>query len=308
MSALTGLKATLPISFSQIWSRSCVSTGHLRPPATNAAGDLAAARAPLAAGLPDRVAGAFDVPDDARLDDLGRAVDHAADHRLRGDRCGDAAARVDRLEDGAFERPPCDWKYHQGRPFCPAITAAPGLSAAPSSGASAGQAVRLEPDEDDVGVGDRADVVGRLGMRLEVAARAQHPDASLLHRAQVRAAGDQRHVAAAAGERGADVGADRTGAEDREPHAASSESAAPTRLRCTLPVGVRGIASSTWTTSGTLNGGEPLAAVVDQLALVRVAARARRPRRRARRTSRRRSPKQIASATAGCASRTSSIS
>ena len=36
MSALTGLKAALPISFSQIWSRRRDSTGHFSPPATNA--------------------------------------------------------------------------------------------------------------------------------------------------------------------------------------------------------------------------------------------------------------------------------
>ena len=55
--------------------------------------------------------------DDAGRDDLGRAVDDAADDRFGRDRTLDRSARVDALEDCAVERPGCDWKYHQGMPF-----------------------------------------------------------------------------------------------------------------------------------------------------------------------------------------------
>ena len=37
VSALTGFRAALPTSFSQIWLRSCASMGAFRPPARNAA-------------------------------------------------------------------------------------------------------------------------------------------------------------------------------------------------------------------------------------------------------------------------------
>ena len=74
--------------------------------------------------------------------------------------------------------PPCDWKYHQGMPFCAAITAAPGRERRARSAARApGRLYALSPMNDDVGVADRVEVVGRRGMRLEVAARAQHADA-----------------------------------------------------------------------------------------------------------------------------------
>jgi hypothetical protein len=88
--------------------------------------------------------------------------------------------------------------------------------------------VCLQADEDDVGVGDDVEVIGRRRVRLEVAAWAQHAHAPLLHGAEVLAARDQRRVGTAARERGADVGADRACAEDRVSH---FERVAPTRFR-----------------------------------------------------------------------------
>ena len=61
-------------------ARACArSTGAFSPPASNAAEIAAAALARRAVGLADREARALDVADHAGLDDLGRAVDDAAD-------------------------------------------------------------------------------------------------------------------------------------------------------------------------------------------------------------------------------------
>ena len=199
---MTGLNATLPISFSQIWSRIRVSIGAFRPPATNAAEIACAAFAALAAGLAEREARALDVADHPGLDDLRRAVEDAADHGLGGNGARDRRRRGRRSRAPSLRAaPPCDWKYHHGMPFWPAITAAPGLSAAPIRSREPRQAVRLEPDEDDVGLADRVDVVRGDGVRLEVAARAQHPDAVAAAAREVLAARDQRHVCSAARER-----------------------------------------------------------------------------------------------------------
>lgn len=51
-----------------------------------------------------------------------------------------------------------------------------------------------------------------------VAARAEDPDPVLPHGRQVRSTGDQMDIGAGAVERGTDIGADRTGAEDCDSH------------------------------------------------------------------------------------------
>jgi hypothetical protein len=71
--------------------------------ALEAAGDHRRAERRAALGdaavwLPDGEPGALDVPDDSRCLDLGRAVHHAADRRLRRDHRRDRAARVGRLD------------------------------------------------------------------------------------------------------------------------------------------------------------------------------------------------------------------
>src|SRR5262249_11671177 len=81
-----------------------------------------------------------------------------------------------------------------------------------------------------------------------------HGDAVLLEGVQVGAAGDEDDVAAAAGERCTDVGADRTGPDNSEPHRSLSSSMPATRRRCSLPVAVRGIRSTMRIAFGTLNG------------------------------------------------------
>ena len=150
--------------------------------------------------------------------------------------------------------PGCDWKYHHGMPFCAAITAAPGLERGAEPRREPGQAVGLQPDEDDVGVAR-----SRRGRRSPAEWPWKSPRGlstctpCSCMRAQVRAAGDQRHVAAAAGERRADVGADRAGAEDRELHAARRR--ALRRRACAAPCrsASAGSRRARGSTSGTLN-------------------------------------------------------
>ena len=132
------------------------------------------------------------------------------------------AAGIDGLEhDVPSSGPPCDWKYHQGMPFCAGdhgrvAARAARRAAARARGGCTPSARGRRRRRRAIAV----EVVGRRRMRVEVAARAQHPDAV----APASPAGASPRaisvdVAAAARERRADVGADRAGAEDREPHA-----------------------------------------------------------------------------------------
>ncbi|GAA2485427.1 hypothetical protein GCM10010276_24110 [Streptomyces longisporus] len=57
-----------------------------------------------------------------------------------------------------------------------------------------------------------------MGVRGEVTARAEHPYSVLPHGRHVRSTGDEMHIGAGAMERGTDVGADRTGAENCDFH------------------------------------------------------------------------------------------
>ncbi|GHA33505.1 hypothetical protein GCM10010303_50450 [Streptomyces purpurascens] len=57
-----------------------------------------------------------------------------------------------------------------------------------------------------------------MGVRGEIAARAAHPDSVLPHGRQMRSTGDEMHIGTRAVKRGADVGADGTGAENCDFH------------------------------------------------------------------------------------------
>ena len=86
VSASIGLKTTLPISFSQICSRICSSTGHLSPPATERLGDrlAAVARSPSGSPIAKRVPSTCRTTPGSTSSVAG--VGHAADHALRRDR------------------------------------------------------------------------------------------------------------------------------------------------------------------------------------------------------------------------------
>ena len=82
VSAVTGLNATLPISFSQSWSRIRSSIGHSAARLEGGADRAATLR--LAAGrLADREARSLDVADDAGLGDLRRRIGDGADDPSR---------------------------------------------------------------------------------------------------------------------------------------------------------------------------------------------------------------------------------
>ena len=107
------------------------------------------------------------------------------------------------------------------------------------------QAVGLDREEDEVDLAHLLVVVSRGGVGLEVALRAPHPDASRLHGPQVRAARYQEDIVAGQAEPGAQVGTDGPGADHRQPHAEGPPvMTSATIRRCTLPVAVRGMAST----------------------------------------------------------------
>src|SRR5262249_35970847 len=113
--------------------------------------------------------------------------------------------------------------------------------------------VGLQRDHDDVDVGDCGKLVGCRHPRFEVASRGQHADTAFTKRVELPASRYQHDLVAATGERRSDVRPDCAAAEDCDPHQ-SSPKCAGIRCRCTLPVGVRGMLSTRWTTLGTLNG------------------------------------------------------
>jgi hypothetical protein len=78
--------------------------------------------------------------------------------------------------------------------------------------------VGLQTQEDEVGRADLGRVVGDVGPGGEVPARAEHLHSVLPHGRQMRSTGDEMHVGARAMQRGTDVGADRTGAENCDFH------------------------------------------------------------------------------------------
>ncbi|MDQ1007251.1 hypothetical protein QFZ82_001736 [Streptomyces sp. V4I23] len=87
-------------------------------------------------------------------------------------------------------------------------------------GTGRGVRVGLEAEEDVVDGADPGRVVGGVGARGEVAARAEYTDAVPAHGRQVRAAGDEVDVGTGAMERGPDICADGTGADNCDFHGA----------------------------------------------------------------------------------------
>ena len=232
VSALIGLNATLPSSFTQISWRNRVVTGQRKPAAISASA-IALARSDLrAVRLAEADAIAFGVVDDAGLGDVGGEVGQRSDDAPRLDRRGDDAARIDALEPqpvelaaDALEIPPRD-----------AVLRADddGVRAEqrPQLRRQRGQAVRLDAEEHDVGRGRssaRSPVTcGRTSKSPSGLIDAQP---ALLHRAQVRAAREQHDVGAGPREPRADVAADRAGAGDDDSHDAFGANACATTRR-----------------------------------------------------------------------------
>src|SRR5262245_23675265 len=203
--------------------------------------------------LADRKPRPLHVPDDSRRLQLGRRIRDAADDLGRVDRSRHNAIGIDALEDRPLVRP----SEGLEEPPRHAVLRRKHDRVLGEHVAEArrdlGQRVRLHPEDDDIGVGDRLEIVGRRDASLEVGARRQDANAAFPKRLELRPTRDQDDVGAAARERCPHVRADRAAAEDREPHQ-SSPKCSGIRRRCTLPVGVRGMLSTTWTTLGALNG------------------------------------------------------
>ena len=128
-----------------------------------------------------------------------------------------------------------------------------------------GQAVRLQADEDDIGVGRP-----RRGRRWRPdGSRSRRAGSAPARRARPSPAGARRGRSGSrrrrAGERRAHVRADRARAEHGEPHPPSPSSRAAMRERCTFPVGVFGISSRMWIRSGTLKAASERRASLAQL-------------------------------------------
>ena len=219
VSALIGLNATLPSSFTQISWRNRVVIGHRKPGGDQRLGDRAAA---LGLGAV-RLAEADALPSVCRMTpgSTMSVAKYASDPTTR--RGSIAAAMTPpgstRSSRSPSSSPPMLWKYHHGMPFCVLTTTVSGPSSGRSCGASAVRLCALTPRNDHVGAADRRrDRRSTCGLHLEVAVRADHAQPALLHRAQVRAAREQHDVGAGLREPRADVAADRAGAGDDDLH------------------------------------------------------------------------------------------
>ena len=244
VSALIGLKATLPSSLTQISWRNRGRDRAAEAGRDQRLGDRSRALGSGAVRLAEADAVALGVTDDAGLDDVGGEIGQRADDPARLDGGGDDAARIDALEAQARRaRRRWSWKYHHGMPFCVLTTTVSGPSSGRSCGASAVRPCAFTPRNTTSAVPIALEIAGDLRLHLEIAVRADHAQAALLHRAQMRAAGEQDDVGAGLREPRADVAADGARAGDDDSHDAFCEYAFATTPRWILPVAVRGMAS-----------------------------------------------------------------
>ena len=93
----------MPSSFTQISWRNRVVTGRPQAGGDQRLRDRARAIGPRAVRLAEADAIAFGVPNDARLDDLGREIGQRPDDAPWLDRRRDDAARIDALEAQPFQ-------------------------------------------------------------------------------------------------------------------------------------------------------------------------------------------------------------
>ena len=108
------------------------------------------------------------------------------------------------------------WKYHHGMPFCVLTTAVSGPKSGCSVRRQRGQAVRLDAEEDDVGLADRRQIAGRRSActsKSPSGLMTRSPRSCIARRCGPRA----NSTTSAPGLRQlrADVAADRAGAGDQ---------------------------------------------------------------------------------------------
>ena len=196
VSALIGLNATLPSSFTQISWRNRGVIGQRKPAAISGSA-IARSRSDFAAvGLAEADLVAFGVADDAGLDDVGREIRERADDAARLDRRRDDAAGIDALEPEAVELAADALEIPPRDAVLRADDDGVGAEQRPQLRRERRQAVRLDAEEDDVGRSDRRQIAGDIRRDFEVAVRADHAQPALLHRAEVRTAREQHDVRA----------------------------------------------------------------------------------------------------------------
>ena len=245
---MTGLNAALPISLSQIWSRMRVVDRALEAAGDERLGDAPAALARRCRPARRSRSASPRCGGSRRARRSRSSSRRRSRSRLRRDRAR-RSRRRDRRDSSTVPSsgPPVRLEVPPGNPVLRRDQRARRASAAaPRSRRELRQAVRLQADErrrPRRPIAARSSVAGGCASKSPRGLSTRTP--SLLHRAQVLAARDQGHVRcrrARAPRRRRRRSRRRRG--PRTSSRLSPRAPSPTRLRCTLPVGVRGIASS----------------------------------------------------------------
>jgi hypothetical protein len=185
----------------------------------------------------------FGVVNHSRLRDVCREISQRADDALRLDRLRDHAARIHSLEMQTVQ---FAWVMLKVPPRDAVLRADHDRVRSqqwPELGRKSRQTVRLHAEHHDVRMADRVQVADNFRFDFEVAVRADDAESFLLHRAQVRATGEQHDICTRFREARADVSANGAGPRNRNPHEAFWAYAFATTPRWILPVAVRGMAS-----------------------------------------------------------------
>src|SRR5919204_4427042 len=105
------------------------------------------------------------------------------------------------------------------------------------------ETVSLDAKEDRIRLPDRRQVAGRVNLHLEIAVGSDDSQTALLHRLEMRTAGEQDNVSPCLRQTRADIAANRAGADDRDFHEAFCAYTFATTPRWIFPVAVRGMVS-----------------------------------------------------------------
>ena len=145
VSAVMGLNATLPISFSQSWSRMLDSIGHFNPPATNASA-IARHRsvcAPSGSPIAKRVPSTCLTTPGASSSAAGYETQPTTRDASIDRETTPPGSTLSRTVPSCV--PPNDWKNHQGTPFCAGNTTVSSPSTSPRRGAISGSVYAFTP-------------------------------------------------------------------------------------------------------------------------------------------------------------------
>src|SRR6185503_13982701 len=205
-------------------------------------GNLARPIGPRAVGLAETDPIALVVTDDARLDDIRGKVRERSHNPPRLDGGRDDTARVHSLQPQPVELAAVTLEVPPRNAVLRAHDRRVWSEERRDLRRKAGESVRLDAEKDDVRGADCLEVAGHLRPDLEVTLGARHPQAALLHRAQVRTAREEHDVGPCVRQSGADVAANGAGSRDDDLHDFCAKASATTR-RWILPVAVRGIVS-----------------------------------------------------------------